>query len=367
MEKSKLNNVGVYVQFLILGLILFNSNIGNSQWEHRSIITNDNITYPETSKKASITNTIGITEIKIDYHSPAVRNRVIFGGLVPFGKVWRAGANESTTITFQDDVYIEDQHLNRGTYGVHMIPNIEEWTVIFSKNHTQWGSFYYSEDEDALRINVKPESIPHQEFLKYDFTNIEANKTVLELKWSTLKVAFTISVNEVETTLNVIEDELSTLPRFSWRGNREAALFLWLHDSHLDTALELIERSIDYEKRFENVYLKALIRKTQGDMETYEILMKEAVDLGNENKFLYVVREALGHHNSPEKCLQLLDITSKYFPESYQVNLLRGRVYGWLGKIEDAKMEFIKALSFSHTEIEKNSVNNELNLFGIKL
>ena len=356
-----------YIKISVIIYYLLIAVPSNAQWEFRDIIVNDNITYPETSKKASISNTIGITEVKIDYHSPAVRNRIVFGGLVPFGKVWRAGANESTTITFQDDVLIQNRPLNRGIYGLHIIPNKEEWTVIFSKNHTQWGSFYYNEDEDVLRISVKPETILHQEFLQYDFTSIEANKVDLELKWSTLKVAFTISVNEVATTMAVIKDELRTLPRFSWRGNREAALFLWLHDSHLHTAMELIERSIDYERRFENVYLKALIYKSLGDKENYKVLLNEAVDLGNENKFMYVIREALGHHNSPEKCFELLDIASIYFPKSYQVNLLRGRAYGWLGEMEDAKMAFVKALSLAHSEREKRSVNNEMELFGIKI
>src|SRR5690242_15129716 len=110
------------------------------------------LTVPLKSQGAKVSQTIGVTDITIAYHRPLVGGRVIWDSLVPYGKVWRTGANINTTITFSDPVDIEGHPLDRGTYGLHTIPAADEWTVIFSKNSTSWGSFTYNQGEDALRI-----------------------------------------------------------------------------------------------------------------------------------------------------------------------------------------------------------------------
>jgi hypothetical protein len=102
---------------------------------------------PRQSQRAEVSQRIGITDITILYHRPLVNDRKVWGDLVPYGKVWRAGANENTTITFSDPVTIEGKALDKGTYGLHMIPNADEWTIIFSKNSTSWGAFTYDEKE----------------------------------------------------------------------------------------------------------------------------------------------------------------------------------------------------------------------------
>ncbi|MGA8527603.1 MAG: DUF2911 domain-containing protein, partial [Candidatus Sulfotelmatobacter sp.] len=113
---------------------------------------------PLQSQHALVTQRIGLTDITINYHRPLVNNRPVWGKLVPYGEVWRAGANENTTVTFTDPVTIEGQPLDKGTYGLHMIPGENQWTVIFSKMSTAWGSFSYKQDEDALRVTVKPQT-----------------------------------------------------------------------------------------------------------------------------------------------------------------------------------------------------------------
>lgn len=118
------------------------------------------VTLPEGSQKAIITQRIGLTDITITYHSPLVKGRKIWGGICPYKEVWRAGANENTTISFANDVMVEGKPLAAGTYGLHMIPDEKEWIVIFSKNYTSWGSFTYNKDEDALRVTVKPQPVP---------------------------------------------------------------------------------------------------------------------------------------------------------------------------------------------------------------
>src|ERR1700731_4979103 len=111
---------------------------------------------PRPSQHAVVTQRIGITDITVNYHRPLANGRQIWGKVAPYGQVWRAGANENTTIAFSDPVTIDGQPLDKGTYGLHMIPGENQWTVIFSKNATAWGSFTYKKEQDAMRVNVKP-------------------------------------------------------------------------------------------------------------------------------------------------------------------------------------------------------------------
>ena len=138
---------------------------------------------PRQSQHAVVSQRIGITDITINYHRPLVNDRKVWGNLVPYGQVWRAGANENTTITFSDPVTIEGKALAAGTYGLHMIPNENEWTIIFSKNSTSWGSFTYKESEDALRVNVEPQAAEMRNALTYDFDRVTPDSSVVELEW----------------------------------------------------------------------------------------------------------------------------------------------------------------------------------------
>jgi hypothetical protein len=131
----------------------------DAQFKNGSQATELNL--PTLSQRAVVIQRIGLTDITIVYHEPYVGGREIWGKTVPYGKVWRAGANENTTITFADDVSIEGKPLPAGTYGLHVIPNADHWTIIFSKNSTSWGSFSYDEKEDALRVDVTGGAVSH--------------------------------------------------------------------------------------------------------------------------------------------------------------------------------------------------------------
>ena len=146
------------------------------------------------SPKASVMQTVGFTDVTIDYSRPGVKGRTIWGALVPYNKVWRAGANEATTINFTTDVTIEGKNLPAGKYGFFTIPNKDSWTLIFNKVADQWGAFQYNEAEDALRITVKPESNNFQEWLAYTITKTGDKSAVVSLEWEKLKVPFKIEV-----------------------------------------------------------------------------------------------------------------------------------------------------------------------------
>ena len=147
------------------------------------------------SPKAAVIQTVGFTEVSIDYNRPGVKGRVIWGGLVPYNKVWRAGANEATKFTFSTDVKINDKTLKAGSYSFFVIPIKESWTLIFNKVADQWGAFEYNEAEDALRFEITPEDGSMQEWLAYTITKTSKNSAVVTLEWEKLKVPFTIEVS----------------------------------------------------------------------------------------------------------------------------------------------------------------------------
>jgi hypothetical protein len=159
------------------------------------------------SLKASVTQTLGTDgKITIEYSRPGVKGRKIWGELVPYGLApgnkysenkpypWRAGANENTTFETNKDLLVEGKPLPAGKYGVHMIPGEKEWTIIFSKNNSAWGSFNYKQEEDALRITVTPVKAPHQEWLVFGFDDLAGTSATAFLHWEQVKVPFKIEL-----------------------------------------------------------------------------------------------------------------------------------------------------------------------------
>ncbi|RPI76193.1 MAG: DUF2911 domain-containing protein, partial [Ignavibacteriales bacterium] len=130
---------------------------------------------PRPSPDATVSQFIGVTEITVDYSSPGVKNRKIWGELVPYGEVWRTGANEATTITFSDPVKVNGSQLEAGTYGVHMMPGENEWEIIFSKDYEVDGPSNFDSNKEALRIKVKPEDHPFTERMMFTITDMTEN------------------------------------------------------------------------------------------------------------------------------------------------------------------------------------------------
>src|SRR5215813_2137976 len=163
-------------------VFLFSTANANAQFKNGSQPIELNL--PRLSQHAVVTQRIGLTDVTINYHSPLVGGRKIWGtNVAPYDKVWRAGANENTTITFADDVAIEGKPLAAGTYGLHTIPDKDQWTIIFSKNSTSWGSFSYDEKEDALRVTVKPHVAESFDVLTYVFDDVKPDSAAATLRW----------------------------------------------------------------------------------------------------------------------------------------------------------------------------------------
>ena len=179
------SKIGIFTLFYISAFILFSSSVTFPQQKEEKV---------RISPKASVSQTVGFTDITISYSRPGVKGRKIWGGLVPYDKVWRAGANEATKITFSTDVVIEGKKLPAGAYGFFAIPGKDTWTLIFNKVADQWGAFEYNEAEDALRINVKPEKNNFTEWLRYEITKTSDTTATISLEWENLKVPFKVEV-----------------------------------------------------------------------------------------------------------------------------------------------------------------------------
>jgi hypothetical protein len=146
------------------------------------------------SPNASVSQTIGTTVVTITYGRPGVKGRDIFGGLLQYGDIWRAGANEATVIAFSDDVTINGEDLPAGAYGFFTVPSEENWMLIFNKQAEQWGAYRYEEAQDALRVSVEAMKVPQQEWLSYTFDELTDTSARCQLRWEDVAVPFTITV-----------------------------------------------------------------------------------------------------------------------------------------------------------------------------
>ena len=181
---------------------------------------------PTSSQLAIVKQRIGLTDVTITYHRPLVNGRKIWGGVVPLGEVWRAGANENTTIKFSDAVSVEGQPLAKGTYGLHMIPTADSWTVIFSKMSSAWGSYTYKQEEDALRVNVKPrQTAEMEEALEFEFEDLKPDSAMVTMKWEKIAVAFKVAINDAETTMANIRNQMRGRAQYEWESLNQAAQF----------------------------------------------------------------------------------------------------------------------------------------------
>lgn len=238
-----------------------------------------NLTTPQASQKASVSQRIGLTDIMVNYHRPAVNNRTVWGGIVPYDQVWRAGANENTTISFSTDVMVENKKVAAGTYGLHMIPTKNLWTIIFSNDNAAWGSFFYNEKNDAVRFTVTPVASDFQEWLSYSFDQISSKVARLTLKWEKLSIPIKIEVDVNETVIASMEKELTGIPGFFWQGWNQIALYALTNNYNLEKASVWVEKSIGINKNLTNLMTKSLILESMGKLQEAEKIKNEAFAL----------------------------------------------------------------------------------------
>ena len=256
------------------------------------------LTLPRDSQRQEIAQTVGDTKVSIVYHRPNTKGRKIWGCettdvvpiannlypcLVPYGQVWRTGANEHTTIEFSRDVTISGQSLPAGKYGFHAIPNKAEWTLIFSKANDQWGSFTYDEKKDALRVKVKPVKSAMQESLSYDFQNITANSGQISLRWEKIAVPFTFDIGDIfGRNLTLIREAIKTRKSDDFRPLNQGASYIYTFriKNNYDEALGWLEESIKARETFGTLQLKARLLAETGKYTEAITLGDKAISVG---------------------------------------------------------------------------------------
>ncbi len=308
---------------------------------------------PLRSQSAEITQRIGITNITIKYSRPLVNNRKIWDGLVPYGKVWRTGANTNTTITISDPVTIEGKTLDKGIYGLHTIPNADEWTIIFSKNSTSWGSFTYDEKEDALRVNVKPKPAEMHNALEFDFDELQPDSATVKLKWEKIEVPFKVAVDVHERVRESLKKQLRTLSRYTWMSWDDAANYLLAEKIDLNDALAYAEKSIENEDRFENEITKSKVLTALNRQSEAAAAQKRALELGTPQQAHQFARELLTEKRSDE-AFSIFRENAKKHPELWFTHEGLARMYSAQGKFDEAKNEIKAALAAAPNDRQSN-------------
>lgn len=315
------------------------------------------LTLPEVSQRAMVSQRIGLTDITIRYHRPLVNGRKIWDGIVPYGQVWRAGANENTTIDFSTPVTIEGQTLAKGTYGLHMIPGTDSWTVIFSKNSTSWGSFTYKEAEDALRVTVKPQPCEMHNALTYGFDEVKPGSVVVKLEWEKLAVPLTVGASETEATLASMREEMRSGKQYVWQSGAEAAQYCLANKVALDEGLAWANTSIAVEERFENLILKAdLLKALNRDSEAAPIREK-AMSTANVTQIYFYAR-GLQAQNQPEQAMDVFRLTVKRYPDHWLGHMAAARLASASGNYEAAlkEVKIVQAMTIPDNQ-KANLVN----------
>jgi tetratricopeptide (TPR) repeat protein len=207
----------------------------------------------------------------------AVGGREVWGKLVPFDSVWRAGANENTTIAFSAPVRVAGQEVPAGRYGLHMIPSRDEWTIILSRQANQWGSFSYDPKEDVLRVKTTPVAVAEpQERLAYTFDAPGEDSVVATLRWEKLAVPFPIAVNGTQVVVDSLRQQLRGLHQFFWQPWSQAAAWCAAKDVNLEEATEWAQRSIAIQENFTNLRVKAALLDKRGDAAGAEELRRRS-------------------------------------------------------------------------------------------
>jgi DUF2911 family protein len=308
------------------------------------------------NKKASVSERIGITDVTIHYDRPGVKKREgqIWGKLIPVGYTdqgfgntkqapWRAGANENTTIEFSDDVKIEGHDLPAGKYGFFIAYDPNECTLIFSKNYTSWGSFYYDPKEDVLQVKVKPVATDKStEWLKYEFLDQTENSAVIALQWEKLMIPFKVEVDYNKTQIETFRKELRTDKGFTWESWDQAAQWCLQKNTNLDQALLWADSaasvSFGGDQVFQPWSTKAQLLENMGKNAEAAEVMKKAFPFASELDIHRYGRRLLQQKKTKE-AFDIFKMNYDKHPNDFTATLGLARGYAALGNYKKA-LEF---------------------------
>lgn len=361
-------------QFAALAIALLCATIASAQ-------SGQSISTPPSgdNQRASVTQSIGLVKVTIDYSSPDVhapngddRRGKIWGTLVPYGMTnlgfgtctecpWRAGANENTVFTVSHDVKIGGQPLPAGSYGLHMIPGADEWTVIFSKNHTSWGSFFYDPKEDALRVKTKAEKSDYHEYLTYDFTERKGDRATVALKWEDLQIPFTITVDHpTDIHLAQIREELRNYQGFNWQNWVAAAQYA-LQAKRPEDALEFataaVSRQFVGQENFQTLNTLAQAQDATGKKAEAQATYEKAIHHPTASAVqIHQYGRSLLAQGKKNEALRVWELNAKRYPGQWPVHVGLARGYSAVGRYKDALKHAKLAYAQAPDEVNKKSL-----------
>jgi tetratricopeptide (TPR) repeat protein len=314
---------------------------------------------PKASPRASVSQTVGLTEITITYDRPAVNGREVWGKLVPYDSVWRAGANENTVISFSSPVTIGGREVPAGRYGLHMIPSRGEWTVILSHQANAWGSFSYQPSEDLLRLTATPQPSEAQERLVYTLDSPGLDSVVATMRWEKLALPFTIRVNEKQVVVDSLRQQLRGFPRFSWQSWNQAAAWCVANSVNLDEAAAWSDNSIAINENFTNLRVKAVLLEKRGDASTAAELRRRSLEIAAEadmNTYGYL----LMGQGKVDSAIAVFRKNTKDYPRSWNTYDSLGEAYAKKGDKKQAIQQYAKAQAMVRDPAQKKRIESIL-------
>jgi Protein of unknown function (DUF2911) len=337
------------------------------------------------NQKASVTQYIGPVKVTIEYSSPAVhgpggidRRGQIWGKLVPYGMTdlgfrggqlgpWRGGANENTVFTVSDPVLVEGQALPAGHYGLHLVAGPEEWTIIFSKNASAWGSFFYDESEDALRVKVKPAKHAYREWLTYEFTTRRPAEATAELQWEELAVPWSIKVENVgDIYFSHLRHELTGALGFDPQAYDAAAQYCVQENIHLEDALKWADAAISLpaagQTNFDTLSTKALVLTKMGRDAEAQTIMQTALHhpTATAAQIHQYGRELLAAKKNQE-ALEVFKLNAERNGDAWPVNVGLARGYMAIGDYSKALEYARKAVAQAPDKVNKTNLEAMVN------
>ncbi|MBI1754575.1 MAG: DUF2911 domain-containing protein [Acidobacteria bacterium] len=314
---------------------------------------------PEASPRAQVSQKVGLTDMEVTYNRPAVKGRKVWGGLVPYGQVWRAGANENTVVAFSTPVTVGGTTLPAGRYGLHMVPAATEWTVIFSAQSHGWGSYSYDAKEDLARLKVVPMPAEPTERLAYTFDDPSEKGVTLTLRWEQLRVPIPLEVDTRQVVVVSLREQLKGLHQFfaeSWSG---AAGWCLANSVNLEEARTWADRSLALRETFAGLRVKAALLEKTGDAKGAEVLRARALAVATEaevNQQGYVL---LGQ-NKMDEALVLFQKNVKDHPDSWNVYDSLAEALAQKGDKVQAAANYRKALERVKQEDQRTRIRGEL-------
>lgn len=317
-----------------------------------------NITTPQASPAAEVTQTIGISTVTVHYSRPAVKGREVWGKLVPYGwnkqgfgnnkdAPWRAGANENTTIRFSHDATVEGKPVKAGTYGLFFVVNENNTgEVILSKDSRSWGSFFYEAANDALRAPIKLNDAVHTEVLTYDFNNVANNEGTLVLNWEKKQFPVKIAFDVEKIVIANAEEELKGPTGFNWRGFLSAAQYTLQNKVALEKGLQWANTAVTQNKSFATLSAQSGILKEMGRKEEADKIMTEALAIATEAELNTYGYQMLNNKDF-DKAIDILTTNTKRFPKSANTWDSLGEAYFMKGDQKNAIVNFKKSLSMN--------------------